>query len=101
MGFSGLDRNRGARRFNGGGKVAQSQLAGRRAEKTFGMLREAVLGGGTAGFRSGPPGVRPTSRSSCNMLGESNSPQILPVELCQSTKARIFPSSRSKEGALQ
>lgn len=71
--------------------MAQSQLAGRRAEETFGMLREAVLGGGTAGFRWGPPGVRPTSRSSCNMLGESNSPQILPVELCQSTK-REFSS---------
>lgn len=38
--------------------MTQSQLAGRRAEKPFGMLREAELGGRTAGFRWGPPEKR-------------------------------------------
>ncbi len=38
--------------------MTQSQLAGRRADKPCGVLRGDQFGGGSAGFRCGPPELR-------------------------------------------
>ena len=40
----------------GGGQETRTELAWRRAEKSFGVLRGGESGGKPAGFRWGPPG---------------------------------------------
>ena len=43
---------------NGGGKGTRTELAWRRAEKPFGVLRGGQIGGKPAGFLWGPPDQR-------------------------------------------